>query len=812
MTETTTFTVDGMTCAACAGRVERVVRTMPGIEGVSVNLLSAKVQLQSSGAPDMTAISAALAKAGYPISTAETDLLVDGMTCASCVGRVERALRSAPGVLDASVNLAIGQAHVRYTGGATSPTELAQIISRAGYSAHTKSADATQTVTDRQAGEAAALQQRLIWAAALTLPVVLLSMGAHAVPAFHHWLMANVGEKALGVVQFALTLAVLVGPGRQFILHGFPALFRGAPEMNSLVAIGSMAAFLYSAVATFAPQLLPVGANQVYYEAAASIVTLILLGRFLEARAKGRAGAAIARLAGLAPKVATVLRQGVPVEIPVEELLRSDLVQLRPGERVAVDGIISEGHGFIDESMLTGEPVPVEKRPGDRLTGGTLNGTSGLTYQVTAVGQNTVLSQIIRLVEDAQGAKLPVQALVDKITLWFVPTVMVLAVVTAVLWFWLGPDPALSHALVAGISVLIIACPCAMGLATPVSVLVGSGRGAELGILFRKGDALQNLASTTLVAFDKTGTLTEGHPSLSDIWISGATTEDQALAMAAAAEAGSEHPLARALIDASTARGLTLPQASSGQALPGRGYQATVGTAKVLIGNLAAIEASGVDASALRPQAEAAADAGKTPVFMAVDGTCVALFAVSDKMRPTALAAIQRLNKAGIDTAMISGDTQRTADAVARQLGIDTVIAGVLPDGKVAALKGMAKGGHVAFVGDGLNDAPALAAADVGIAMGGGTDLAREAAEVVIVRSDPALVADAILLSKATLRNIRQNLFWAFGYNAVLIPVAAGALYPVNGMLLSPVLASAAMALSSVFVVSNALRLRRFSA
>ena len=810
MTQSAAFVVEGMSCAACAGRVERALRAVPGVSDASVNLMSSKAQVIFGGALDTNAVAQALVKAGYPVVVVETHLTVDGMTCASCVGRVEKSLKAAPGVLSASVNLATEEATVRYASGATSPGELAAAIAKAGYTAHPRRGEKPAEKADRRADENAALKRRFLLAACLSLPVVVLAMGAHVWPAFHHWLMATLGEPGSAILQSVLTAAVLIGPGRGFITHGIPALLRGAPEMNSLVALGALSAFAYSLVATYAPALLPEASRAVYYEAAASIVTLILLGRLLEARAKGRAGEAIGRLAKLQPTTATVLRPDGPVTVLVEDLRRGDIVQLRPGERVAVDGIITEGHSFVDESMLTGESVPVEKTLGAPLSGGTVNGTGALTYTVGATGADTVLARIIRLVEDAQSTKLPVQALVDRITLWFVPVVMVLALATAILWYVIGPEPALSHALVAGISVLIIACPCAMGLATPVSVLVGSGRAAELGILFRRGDALQSLADIAVVAFDKTGTLTEGHPRLTDIWPATGVAADHALCIAAAAEAGSEHPLAQAILTGAKARNLTLPVATGGQALPGRGFTATVNGQPVLIGNAASMTAAGIGLGSLAETANLAASEGKTPIFVAEGTSLAALIAVADPIKPTARAAIARLQAMGITCAMISGDTELTARAVAATLGITKVISGVLPAGKIAALRDLGSIGCVAFVGDGLNDAPALAAAHVGIAMGGGTDLAIDSAEVVMMQGDPARVADAIFLSRATLRNIRQNLFWAFGYNALLIPVAAGALYPINGMLLSPVLASAAMALSSVFVVTNALRLRRF--
>ncbi len=807
MTRHATFTVEGMSCASCVGRVERALKAVPGVEGAEVNLVAGTARVDFSEATDPLALTGALRAAGYPAAEALARLEVEGMTCASCVGRVERALKAVPGVAAAEANLATRSARVRYTSGTTTPAALAAAVTAAGYAA--RPAAEAGPRPDRQAEEARRLRRAFVLAALFTLPVVVLAMGTHMVPAFHHWVMVTLGEANSWRIQFVLTALVLLGPGAIFFRHGIPALLRGAPEMNALVALGSLAAFAYSTVATFAPGLLPEAARGVYFEAAATIVTLILLGRMLEARAKGRAGEAIRRLIGLRPDTARVERGGQVTEIPVAALIEGDIVRLAPGERVAVDGTVTEGRGWIDESMLTGEPAPVEKTPGAAVTGGTMNGASALSFRVTATGEDTVLARIIALVADAQGAKLPVQAMVDRITLWFVPAVMALAALAFAGWLLLGPAPALTHALVAGISVLIIACPCAMGLATPVSILVGTGRGAELGLLFRRGDALQRLAEAKVVAFDKTGTLTEGRPRLTDLVAAEGFAADEVLALAAAAEARSEHPLARAILAEAAARGLTLAAAEDASALPGRGLSARVGGRDVLIGNARALSEAGIDPAPLLPEAQRLAALARTPVLVAVDGRPAALLAVADPVKTGARAAIAALHDMGVRTAMISGDTRATAEAIAAALGIDRVEAEVLPEGKVAAVGALKAEGTAAFVGDGINDAPALAAADIGIAMGTGTDVAMEAAEVVLMTGDPAAVADAVRLSRATMRNIRQNLFWAFGYNVLLIPVAAGALYPLNGMLLSPMLAAGAMALSSVFVVTNALRLRR---
>ena len=804
----TTFTIDGMHCGACTGRVERALSAEPGVKSAAANLMarSARVEFEAPATP--ASLAAALAKAGYPVNRAEAKLDITGMTCASCVSHVEQALTALPGVIEASVNLATETAQVGYAQGAVAPSEMVKAVEGAGYGARVATADAPAApVAERQAAEAAKLKRQVLISAALTLPVFVLAMGSHLVPGFHMAVMHTIGERASWWIQLVLTALVLAFPGRVFLRIGIPALLRGAPEMNSLVAIGALAAFLYSAVVTIAPGLLPVSARSVYFEAAAVIVTLILVGRWLEARAKGRAGEAISRLVALRPATARVARESGTVELPVEELAPGDIVLLAPGERVAVDGLVTEGHGWIDESMLTGEPAPVEKTPGAEITGGTVNGQTALAFRVTATGTDTVLARIIALVEEAQGQKLPVQALVDKITRVFVPAVMGLSLLTFAIWMLAGQG--FTHALVAAISVMIIACPCAMGLATPVSILVGTGRGAELGLLFRRGDALQRLSEVKTLAFDKTGTLTLGHPELTDlIPVAGITAED-ALATAAAPEARSEHPLARAIVAAAAARGLPLPRPRKVEALPGRGLSAEVDGHAVLLGNARAMSEAGVDIGPLAAQALALAGEGKTPIYLARDGAAIALMAVADPIKEHAAEAVSALQAAGIEVALVTGDAKPTAEAVARRLGITRVEAEVLPEGKVAAVNALGGTGAVAFVGDGINDAPALAAADVGLAIGTGTDVAIEAAEVVLMGDDPRGAARALKLSRAVMRNIRENLFWAFAYNVALIPVAMGVLRPFGGPGLSPMLAAGAMAFSSVFVVTNALRLRR---
>ncbi|WP_299361873.1 heavy metal translocating P-type ATPase [uncultured Paracoccus sp.] len=809
MTQQFELQLDGLSCASCVGRAERALAAVPGVSDASVNLATQRATLRLSEPAALPRAVDAVEHAGYPAAVQTTRLSVQGMTCASCVGRVERGLAALPGVLSVTVNLATESASVSHL-----PTVTADDLARAGtqlgypmQALDRADAPSTGHGADHHADDADRMRRRFVLSAALTLPIFVVEMGGHLVPGFHHWLMARVDMQWLWIAQFLLTLAVLAGPGRIFFRIGIPALLRGAAEMNSLVALGSGAAFLYSTVATFAPALLPPGSRAVYFEAAAVIVTLILLGRWLEARAKGQAGQAIRRLVELAPDTARVERDGRLVEVPVAELVAGDIVAVLPGDRLPVDGVVTEGQGTIDESMLTGEPVPVTKRAGDRVTGGTVNGPSSISFRVTATGADTALARIIRLVEDAQAAKLPVQALVDRVTRVFVPVVMGLAVLAFVLWMLVGPAPVLPHAMVAAISVLIIACPCAMGLAVPMSIMVGTGRGAELGILFRRGDGLQRLAEARSVAFDKTGTLTIGRPSLVALHTDG-IERAEALRLTAGAEARSEHPLAAALVAAAAAEGIDPPAASDVTAMPGHGLRATVEGRAVVLGNLAALQQAGVapQAALVDQAASLSAEQAATPIHLAVDGRHVALMAMADPVRDSSAATVGRLQSMGLRVAMLSGDVQAAADAVGRRLGIDRVLGGVLPAGKLDAIRDLGPGS--VFVGDGINDAPALAAAETGIAIGTGTDVAIEAAEVVLASGDPDGVPRAIALSRAVMRNIRQNLFWAFAYNIALIPVAMGALVPFGGPQLSPMLGAAAMALSSVFVVTNALRLR----
>lgn len=736
-------------------------------------------------------------------------MYVSNMSCASCAGRVDKALRQLPGVLAVDVNLATETAQVTYTPDLASRADFIAASTAAGYAAQEHSEDSHGQVQARKQQLAEAYGRRSRLAAFLAAPVIILGMGGHVLPGFERLIADVIGQKANWIIQCIFATAVLFGPGLDFYRRGFPALWRGAPDMNSLVALGTGAAYAFSLIATFLPQILPEGVSGVYYEPASLIVVLILFGRDLENRAKGRTGKAIQSLLGLRVKTAQVRRAGEFVDCPIEEIVVGDVLSLRPGERVAVDGVVHEGSSYIDESMITGEPRPVEKSTGAALTAGTVNGMGHVIYEARRVGHDTTLSQIIQLVEQAQGAKLPIKALVDRLTLWFVPMVLTLAFATVTVWMIWGPAPALPYALVAGVCVLIIACPCAMGLATPTSIMVGTGRAAEMGVLFRKGDALQLLADVDVIAFDKTGTLTRGQPVLTDLDVADGLGRRATLQVMASVEQGSDHPIARAIVMAAAEEGLELLPIQDGQTYAGLGLSAHVAGEEVILGTERFMRERGIDVKGYHASAEALASQGKSVIFAARAGQVIALAGVSDALKPSTQGAIARLKAAGITVVMLTGDRRDAALQIAADLGIDQVHAELLPADKsrvLAELKTKAR--QLAFVGDGINDAPALAAADIGIALGTGTDVAVESADIVLMSGDLLGVVNAIEMSRLTLRNIKQNLFWAFGYNVALIPVAAGALYPAFGMLLSPILAAAAMALSSIFVLANALRLR----
>jgi Cu+-exporting ATPase len=806
--------VEGMTCASCVGRIERAVAAVPGVRRVSVNLATGRARVEAGPETPVADVLAAVEGAGYLPRVETVRLAVEGMTCASCVGRVERALRAVPGVRGAAVNLATGTATVEVAAGAAPFAALVAAVEGAGYAARPAAqpgAGAPADAVEARARETEGLKRQVLFAAAFTLPIAVLDMGSHLVPAFHHWLLGLMSQQTLHMVLFALASMVQFGPGRQFYAKGWPALARGAPDMNSLVMLGTSAAWGYSVVATFAPRMLPAGSANVYFEAAAVIVTLILLGRWLESLARGRTSAAIAGLLNLQAKTARLIRDGAERDVDIGEVVVGDVIRVRPGEKIPVDGAVLEGSSFVDEAMITGEPVPVEKGAGAEVIGGTINRTGSFTYRATKVGADTLLARIVRMVEEAQGDKLPIQGLVDRVTLWFVPAVMAAAAVTFVVWLAFGPEPALTFALVNAVAVLIIACPCAMGLATPTSIMVGTGKAAELGILFRRGEALQTLRDAQVIALDKTGTLTRGRPSLTDLEVADGFDGGAVLRLVGAVEAASEHPIAEAIAVAARAGG-ALPAAEGFAARPGFGVTATVEGRAVAAGAERLMREMGLDLAPFAAVAERLGNEGKTPLYAAVDGRLAAILAVADPIKETTPDAIRALHAQGLRVVMLTGDNARTARAIADRLGIDEVVAEVLPGGKVDAIKAMqADGTRIAFVGDGINDAPALAQADVGIAIGTGTDIAIEAAEVVLMSGDLRGVFNALALSRATMANIRENLVWAFAYNTALIPVAAGVLYPAFGLLLSPVFAAAAMALSSVSVLGNALRLRRFA-
>ena len=806
--------IRGMTCAACAARIEKAVRKVQGVASARVNLAveSARVEFDESVARPGE-LTAAIEGAGYTPIVEVVEFPIRGMTCASCVARVERVLNKLHGVIEARVNLASESARVRYSPASAGLPEFCKAIGEAGYEVPEEATQAADSAGDAQRERELALMRReLAVGIGLSIPVAVLAMGMYY-PPFLHWLESfGLTDPVINFILFALATPVMVWPGRRFFVSGWKAYRHLSPDMNSLVMTGTGAAYLYSLVVTFAPHVLPENARHTYFEAAAVVITLVFLGKFLEAVAKGRASDAIRKLLGLKARTARVLREGKEEEIPIEAVRPGDIVSVRPGEKVPVDGTISRGSSYVDESMITGEPVPVAKQPGDKVIGATINQNGAFQFKAEAVGADTVLAQIIRLVQGAQSAKLPIQSLADRVVAVFTPIVLVIAVLTATIWLAFGPAPALTFALVNAVAVLVIACPCAMGLATPAAVMVGTGRAAELGVLFRRGEALETLSRVKAVVLDKTGTLTRGKPELTDLAVVEGFDENEVRALIAAAEAPSEHPVAQAIVKAAREQGLEIPEARDFAAVPGYGAEAKVNGRQIHVGADRYMARLGLDVGPFSDVARRLADEGKTPLYAAVDSRLAAALAVSDPIKPGAREAIAQLHAMGMQVAMITGDNRRTAQAIARQLGIDHVLAEVLPEGKAQAVAEIQKRvGRTAFVGDGINDAPALAQADVGLAMGSGTDVAIETADVTIMNSEAQSIPAALTVARKTLRTIRVNLFWAFFYNVILIPVAAGVLYPSTGWLLNPVLAGAAMGLSSVFVLTNSLRLKRIS-
>ena len=826
--------VEGMTCAACVAHVENALQSVPGMVDASVNLGTEKASVEfDSAEASFQVIEEAVSGAGYKLGTQSASLNIGGMTCGACVMHVENALKGVPGVSEANVNLGVERASVEFIPGMVEIADLQKAVEESGYRVEglNNSGDHERELERlSKVKEIRELRNRLMFAGT---GAILLFLGMFdALP----WVSNFMGWAYYSFLLWAVATPVQFWAGSNFYSSGLGALRHRTSNMHTLIAMGTTVAYAYSAAVVLLNQFSPgvLADNgieaKVYFDTAAIIIALILLGRFLEARARGRTSEAIRRLIGLTPTSARVVRNGEEVDIPVDQVVIADTVLVRPGEKIPVDGLVTDGYSAVDESMLTGESMPVEKGPGQKIFAATINSTGALYFEATQVGGETILAQIIRLVEEAQGSKAPIQRLVDQVASYFVPAVIFASLAAFLFWMLLGPAPALTFSTLVLVSVLIIACPCALGLATPTAIIVGTGKGAEHGVLIKQVRALEIAHKVDTVVLDKTGTLTTGKPVVTDLALSDAAgiSEHELLFLAASAERGSEHPLGEAIVMEAQNRGLTLESASRFQAIPGRGISAQVNGRVVRFGNLALMEDSGVPLNGMAEQASALAAQGKTPMFLACDDQAMGLIAVADTVKPEASEGLARLRSMGLEVVMLTGDNIQTAQAIAGQLGVEQVEAEVLPQDKAAVIKRLqAEGRLVAMVGDGINDAPALAQADVGLAMGSGTDVAMESADITLMRSDVNGVATALDLSRKTIRTIKQNLFWAFFYNVLLIPVAAGAFYPVfqgvggvPGSLdfffgdqgfLNPALAALAMAFSSVTVVSNSLRLRRAS-
>ncbi|HOM83275.1 MAG TPA: heavy metal translocating P-type ATPase [Armatimonadota bacterium] len=813
--------LSGMTCASCAARIEKSLSRLEGVRAASVNFATGKASVEYDPARlEESDLVQRVENAGYGARVAGTGeasgearilLEIDGITCAACVARIERALSRVPGVHHAEVNLATRQATVRYDPARTQPARLEEAVERAGYTVLETARPEEALPVPREEDELSRLRSRLFFSIPAAGVVMVLSMvpwPGHVPPAWAGWLM------------LALATPVQFWAGGSFYAQAWAAARHGTTNMSTLIAFGTSAAFFYSLVALLFPTAIaPEGHAPLYFDTSAAIIALILLGRTLEARAKGQASQAIRRLVGLRPRTARVVRDGTEVDLPIDDVQVGDVVVVRPGEKIPVDGEVLEGASAVDESMVTGESIPVEKHPGDLVIGATLNRAGTFRFRATRVGKETMLAQIIRLVEEAQARKAPIQHLADVVASYFVPAVIAIAVLTFLGWYAFGSAyvPAgqtrFTFALLLFVAVVIIACPCSLGLATPTAILVGTGKGAELGILIRGGEALQIAERLDAIILDKTGTLTRGEPWVTDIIPAGGVDSTELLRLAASVERGSEHPLGEAVVREAQAQGLALAPAQEFEALPGRGVRARVDERALWLGSPRLLAERGLELGPLGEAVRRLTEAGKTPLCVADEDRVLGVLAVADTLKPGAAEAVARLRQMGLEVVLLTGDNRRTAEAVAREAGIDRVLAEVLPGEKAEEVRRLqAVGKRVAMVGDGINDAPALAAADIGIAIGTGTDVAIESSDITLVRGDVRSIADAIALSRATMRTIRQNLFWSFFYNSALIPLAAGALYPSLGILLNPMLAAAAMAFSSVSVVLNSLRLRRFRA
>jgi P-type Cu+ transporter len=812
------MTVTGMTCASCSARVEKVVGKLPGVSVASVNLATEKLHLEyDEGLVSFGAVKKAVEGAGYGLERKDESkrvtIPIEGMTCASCVARIEKVVGKLDGVTTVAVNLATEKADVTYEPARVRLSVIKQAITDAGYTP--REIDATDTVDHdarRKEKEIRTMWTKFIVAASTSVPLLYLAI-VHMIPGARIPLPGFLDPMTFPL-RYALAQILFVIPaiaaGNRFYRVGVKALWHLAPNMDSLIAIGTAAAVLFSAYNTVLIALGNADAvKNLYFETAAVILTLIMLGKTLETVSKGKTSQAIKKLMGLAPKTATVIHDGKETEIPISEVEVGDTIRVRPGEKVPVDGEVMDGYTSVDESMLTGESIPVEKRAGNPVTGASINKNGSITVRATRVGADTALAQIIKLVEQAQGSKAPIAQLADIVSGYFVPIVIGIAILAGAAWLLSGQSVAFSMSIFT--AVLVIACPCALGLATPTAIMVGPGKGAENGILFKGGAALEATHGLQTVVLDKTGTVTEGKPIVTDVALANGIDESALLALAASAEKGSEHPLADAIVQRAEEKGLRLRPVERFQAIPGRGVQGQVDGKALLLGNEKLMTEKGISLGTLAESSVRLAEDGKTPMFVAIDGRAAGIIAVADVPKKSSARAIRKLRDMGLDVVMLTGDNEKTAQAIARQVGVDRVFAEVLPQEKAAAVKKIHdEGRRVAMVGDGINDAAALAVADIGIAIGSGTDVTIESADVVLMRNDLADVAGAIELSKATIRNIRQNLFWAFCYNVLGIPIAAGVLHLFGGPFLNPIFAAAAMSLSSVSVVSNALRLRRF--